>query len=303
MPSSSAAFGLVAAVAFEGVVDGLHFQVAERDRARVMRPRRRRAARRSNRCGRCSRRDRAGCRRGSWRARSRWPARGRCPARRALAERRSRRRREQRVAGASAAAGSGASRCSASSGMSSIRSRSGGRWISNVLMRYIRSSRNSPAATISGRLRCVAQTTRTSTIERLVLADAADFAAFQHAQQLGLHRLGQLADFVEEDRAAVGHFEQADAVLVGAGERALAMAEQLAFDQRLGQRAAVDRRRTACRPAGSGRAASAPQAVTVIGQGFHQFRNQAHLPSRLGQWIGLQLPVEPVDDVRSPEPA
>ena len=81
----------------------------------------------------------------------------------------------------------------------------------------------------------MAHTTRTSTIDRLVLADAANLAAFQHAQQLGLHRLGQLADFVEEDRAAVGHFEQADAMLVGAGERAFAMAEQLAFDQRLGQ--------------------------------------------------------------------
>ena len=100
-----------------------------------------------------------------------------------------------------------------------------------MLMRYIRSSRNSPVATISGRSRCVAQTTRTSTIDRLVLAHAANLAAFQHAQQLGLHRLGQLADLVEEDRAAVGDFEQADAVLVGAGERALAMAEQLAFDQ------------------------------------------------------------------------
>ncbi len=81
----------------------------------------------------------------------------------------------------------------------------------------------------------MAQTTRTSTVERLVLADAADLAAFQHPQQLGLHRLGQLADLVEEDRAAVGDFEQAHAVLVGAGERALAMAEQLALDQRLRQ--------------------------------------------------------------------
>ena len=71
--------------------------------------------------------------------------------------------------------------------------------------------------------------------ERIVVADAADFAAFQHPQQLGLHRLGQFADLVQKQRAAVGHFEQADAVLVGAGEAALAMAEQLAFDQALGQ--------------------------------------------------------------------
>ena len=92
--------------------------------------------------------------------------------------------------------------------------------------------------------------------ERFVFADAADFAAFQHAQQLGLHRLGQLADFVEKDRAAVGDFEQADAMLVGPGERAFAMAEQLAFDQRFGQRAAVDRHERHRRPAGFDRARS-----------------------------------------------
>ena len=44
--------------------------------------------------------------------------------------------------------------------------------------------------------------------KRLVVADAADLAAFEHAQQLGLHGLGQFADLVEEQRAAVGDFEQ-----------------------------------------------------------------------------------------------
>ncbi len=75
---------------------------------------------------------------------------------------------------------------------------------------------------------------------RFVVSHAANLATFQHAQQLGLHRLGQLADLVKKDRAAVGHFEQADAMLVRAGEGALAMPEQLAFDQALGQGAAVD---------------------------------------------------------------
>ena len=93
--------------------------------------------------------------------------------------------------------------------------------------------------------------------ERLVVAHAADFAAFQHPQQLGLHRLGQLADLVEKQRAAVGHLEQPDAMLVGAGERSLAMAEQLAFDQALGQGAAVDRHERHV----------APQALIVNGPG------------------------------------
>ena len=72
--------------------------------------------------------------------------------------------------------------------------------------------------------------------ERLVFADAADLAAFQEPQQLGLHGLGQLADLVQEKRAAGGHLEQARAVLVGAGEGPFAMAEQLAFDQVFRQR-------------------------------------------------------------------
>ena len=67
--------------------------------------------------------------------------------------------------------------------------------------------------------------------ERLGLADAADLARLQETQQLHLDVLVQLAELVEEQRAAVGHLEQALVVAVGAGERALAMAEQLALDQ------------------------------------------------------------------------
>ena len=51
----------------------------------------------------------------------------------------------------------------------------------------------------------------------------------------------QLADLVEEQRAAVGQLEAALALRDGAGERALLVTEQLALEQRLGQRRAVDR--------------------------------------------------------------
>ena len=77
-------------------------------------------------------------------------------------------------------------------------------------------------------------------LERVVVAHAADLAALEHAQQLGLHGSGQFADFVQEQRAAVGDLEQADPVIVGAGEGAFAVAEQLALDQVFGQRAAID---------------------------------------------------------------
>ena len=61
----------------------------------------------------------------------------------------------------------------------------------------------------------------------------------QHAQDLRLRVGAHVADFVEEQRAAVGLLEAADALLVGAGERALFVAEQLRFEQVLLQRRAV----------------------------------------------------------------
>ena len=61
----------------------------------------------------------------------------------------------------------------------------------------------------------------------------------QHAQDLGLRVRAHVADFVEEERAAVRLLEAADALLVGAGERALLVAEQLRFEQVLLQRRAV----------------------------------------------------------------
>ena len=45
---------------------------------------------------------------------------------------------------------------------------------------------------------------------RAIAADALDLALLEHAQQLGLQRDVELADLVEEDRAAVGLLEAAD---------------------------------------------------------------------------------------------
>ena len=56
----------------------------------------------------------------------------------------------------------------------------------------------------------VAATTRTSTLTGRGAADARELALLEHAQELGLHRQRQLADLVEEQRAAVGGLEQAD---------------------------------------------------------------------------------------------
>src|SRR5262249_1106751 len=65
-------------------------------------------------------------------------------------------------------------------------------------------------------------------------------ALLQDPEQLDLRLRGQLADLVEEDRAAVGQLEAALAAGEGAAESALLVAEQLALDQAGGQGGAVD---------------------------------------------------------------
>ena len=51
----------------------------------------------------------------------------------------------------------------------------------------------------------------------------------------------RLADLVEEQRAAVGRLEEARLVAIGAGEGAADVAEELALEQRVRERGAVDR--------------------------------------------------------------
>ena len=62
----------------------------------------------------------------------------------------------------------------------------------------------------------------------------------QRAQQPGLGLGGHVTDLVEEQRAAIGLFELADCLGDGAGESALLVAEQLAFDQIGGDGRSVD---------------------------------------------------------------
>ena len=76
---------------------------------------------------------------------------------------------------------------------------------------------------------------------RAILADAANLALLEDTQQLHLHRRREIADFVEQERPEVGRLEEPDAVLGRARERAADVPEQLALDERLGYRPAVDR--------------------------------------------------------------
>ena len=68
-----------------------------------------------------------------------------------------------------------------------------------------------------------------------------DHLLLQEAQQLDLQRQRQVADLVEEQRALLGLLDLADAARDRAGEGAPLMPEQLALQQVLRDRAAVDR--------------------------------------------------------------
>src|SRR5690606_6496766 len=78
-------------------------------------------------------------------------------------------------------------------------------------------------------------------LELLVGADRSNLALLERAQQLGLDLQRDLADLVEEQRAAGRLLKQARARLAGVGEGPLRVAEQLALEQGVGDRRAVDR--------------------------------------------------------------
>ena len=76
--------------------------------------------------------------------------------------------------------------------------------------------------------------------QRAGAAEPLELVLLEHAQDLRLRARAHVADFVEEQRAAVGLLEAADALLVGAGEGALLVTEQLRLEQVLLERRAVD---------------------------------------------------------------
>ena len=66
---------------------------------------------------------------------------------------------------------------------------------------------------------------------RLMTAHPVVLAIGEHPQQAGLQVLRHVADLVQEQRAALGLFETAAPQLLGTGERAALMAEQLRLEQ------------------------------------------------------------------------
>jgi hypothetical protein len=123
--------------------------------------------------------------------------------------------------------------------MSSGRSRSGVRSTTCCAIRCQRSRRKRPPSTAARRSRLVAQTTRTSTRRSRTSPTRRDRSLLQHAEELHLNGRREVCDLVEEERAAVGGFEEAGAV-ERAAEGPGDTPEELALDEALGDGAAVD---------------------------------------------------------------
>ncbi len=78
-------------------------------------------------------------------------------------------------------------------------------------------------------------------LDRLGAANAVDLAFLNGAQELGLQARIHLADFVQQQGAAIGFLELADAPGDGAGEGTLLVTEQFRFQQVFRNGGAVDR--------------------------------------------------------------
>src|SRR6185369_5293701 len=78
-------------------------------------------------------------------------------------------------------------------------------------------------------------------LDRRGRAHGPHLALLKDAQQLHLQAERHVADLVEEDRPPVRALEEALVVANRARERALHVAEELAFEKRFGERAAVER--------------------------------------------------------------
>ena len=76
-----------------------------------------------------------------------------------------------------------------------------------------------------GRSRLVAATILTFDPRGLTATNAFEFLLLQHAQQLGLQLKGNVPDFIEKQRAAMGHFKASDPSPNGSGECAAFMTE------------------------------------------------------------------------------
>src|SRR5579883_2515930 len=77
-------------------------------------------------------------------------------------------------------------------------------------------------------------------LHRLILSNSLQLAALHKPQQLGLKHKGHFTDLIKKQSAAVGGLNPSDTTLHGARKRASGVAKQLRFEQRFGNRRAIE---------------------------------------------------------------
>ena len=110
-----------------------------------------------------------------------------------------------------------------------------------VFSRNSRSCRKRPAVTSALRSALVAEISRTLTLRVFDDPSRSNSPVSMTRSSFGLLAERHVGDLVEEERAAVGELEAADAIDLGVGERALHVAEELGLEHALGHAAGVDR--------------------------------------------------------------
>ena len=98
----------------------------------------------------------------------------------------------------------------------------------------------------------------------------------EHPKQLDLDLLGKLSHLVEEERATVRQLETADPLGGRAREGAPLVSEQLAFDERRRQRAAVDRDEASVAASTSAVDRACDELLARAGLAGHQHRRVGH---------------------------
>ena len=145
----------------------------------------------------------------------------------------------------------------------------------------------------------MAATRRTSTRCVLRAAEPLELLLLEHAQELGLERRRDVADLVEEERAAVRQLEAADLLRDRPGEGALLVAEQLALQQveRDGRAVELDEGAPAARAELVDRPRDQLLAGARLAQEQHRGIGRRHALDLLER--PLQGPAGP-DDLREP---
>src|SRR5262249_25982290 len=84
-------------------------------------------------------------------------------------------------------------------------------------------------------------------LNRLIPAQPLETLLLQRAQELALGERGHVTDLIEEQCSTGALLELADALPVSASERAFLVAKQLAFEEMLRDRRAIDSEKRPCR--------------------------------------------------------